>query len=282
MVKVIEKPYLSPSQIDSFTRCGEAYRRRYIEKEIIPPAFAMLKGGAVHVGAEENFKQKIESHQDLPTKDIVDIAAASFDGKVVSEGVLLSEEEESVGKEILQGKAKDSTVRMAEQFSKSVAPLHQPIAVEEKVRLALPGAPRDLLGIMDLVVDGGVQDLKTSAKKKLQDDVDSSVQFTTYAALYRTKYGKLPERIIIDNVIDRMTEKTGKITSEHQQLVTTRSTADFNALAARINTVTQGIEAGMFMPATPGAWWCSAKSCGYWRTCAYVNSERKAAAEASE
>lgn len=277
--KAPEKPYLSPTQIDSFTRCGEAYRRRYIEKEIIPPAFAMIKGSAVHVGAEANFKQKIESKVDLPAKDIVDMAAASFDGKLKVEGVLMTEEEESEGKDKVLGRAKDSTVRMAGKFAEVVAPQYQPIAVEEKVRLVLPDAPRDILGIMDIVIPGAVQDLKTSAKAKTQDEIDGNVQFTTYAALYLARYGKLPDKIIIDNVIDRVTPKTGKTTTDHQRLTTTRGKADFNALAARINTVTKGIEAGMFMPATPGAWWCSAKSCGYFRSCGYVNSERKAASE---
>lgn len=273
------KPHLSPSQIDSYTRCGEAYRRRYIEKEIIPPGFSLIKGGSVHKGAEENFRQKIETKADIAVNDMAEIAAAHFDGTIRLEGVLLSEEEESIGKAKVIGNAKDSAIRMVGTFAASVAPLYQPIAVEEKVRIALPG-PRDLLGVMDLVLEDGVQDLKTGAKKKTQSDIDTSAQLTTYAALYQAKYGKPPARLIIDTVIDRVSEKTAKVTSEHQQLTTTRDANDFNALAARINTVVKGIEAGSFIPATPGAWWCSAKSCGYWRTCAFVNSERKAAADA--
>ena len=48
MKKPDEKPYLSPSQMGMYCRCGEQYRRRYIEKEIIPPGFALIKGGSVH------------------------------------------------------------------------------------------------------------------------------------------------------------------------------------------------------------------------------------------
>ena len=120
---------------------------------------------------------------------------------------------------------------------------------------------------MDLVIPEGVQDLKTGAKVKTQSDIDGDVQFSVYAALHVQKYGKLPGKIIIDNIVDRA-GKT-KTTTEYVQFTTTRGPEVFDALARRINTVTRGIEAGMFMPATPGAWWCSAKSCGYYRTCGY-------------
>lgn len=273
-----KKPHLSPSQIDSFTRCGEAYRRRYIEKQIIPPPFSMVKGSCVHTAGEENFKQKIESKVDLPVKQIEEIAAASFEGRVKAEGVLLSEEEEGRGIKVVSGEAKDSTVRMARIFGEVVAPKYQPIAVEEEVRIELPG-PRDIVGRIDLTLENGLQDTKTGAKAKNQADIDKDVQFTTYAAMYEKKYGKPPERIIIDNVIDRVSAKTAKVVTQHISFETQRDGVDIAALAARINTVTKGIEAGMFMPATPGAWWCSAKSCGYWRTCPYVNGARRSAAE---
>ena len=57
--KKIEKPYISPSQLNTFENCGEAYKRRYLDKEIIPPVVAALRGTGVHRGAEMNFVQKI-------------------------------------------------------------------------------------------------------------------------------------------------------------------------------------------------------------------------------
>lgn len=278
-ISEVVKKHISPSQMDSYTRCGEAYRRRYIEKEIIPPSFSMTKGSCVHSGQEMDFKQKIETKTNLPVKEVVDFVAASFDGRLTAEGVFLTAEEESVGKAIVTGKAKDSTVRMAEQMARTVGPKYQPIEVEKKFRIELPG-PRDILGFLDLIIPNGFQDLKTGAKKKAQKDIDADVQFTTYAAAYQGLYGKPPEEIVIDNIVDRITPKTGKVTTEHHEFRTARGPKDFEALANRVNTIVKGIESGSFMPATPGAWWCSPKSCGYWRTCPMVNSERVAAAEA--
>jgi hypothetical protein len=267
--------------MDSYTRCGEVYRRRYIEKEIIPPGFSLIKGTCVHTAAEEDFKQKIESKENLPAEQLVELAAASFDGRIKAEGVFLTEEEESIGKSKLMGEAKDSTVRMTREFAKSIAPRYQPVAVEEEFRIVLPGK-RDILGRIDLRLESGIQDTKTGAKKKNQSDIDGDVQLTTYAAAFQTITGKPPTDIIIDNVVDRMSEKTQKVTTESHTFKTFRDQKDFEALARRINTITAGIEAGMFLPATPGAWWCSPTSCGYWRTCPYQNSERRAAADAVE
>ncbi len=261
------KPHLSPSALNSYFRCGEAYRRRYIEKQIIPPPFAMIKGGAVHVAQEENFKQKLESKADLSAKQIVDLAAASFEGKVRAEGVLLNAEQEAEGKTKVQGEYLDSTVKSAQVLAK-IAAYYQPLAVEERVRLVLPGSPYDLLGILDLVDAQGVQDLKNTAKKKSQAEVDGDIQFTTYAALYRAKYGAAPGRIVIDNIVHRPGSKKD---AEYQAITTRREVKDFDCLAARMNAAIKGIQAGIFTPATPGAWWCSAKSCGYSRTCPYFS-----------
>ena len=275
----ILKKHISPSQMSSYTRCGEAYRRRYIEHEIIPPSFAMSKGSSVHSGQEMDFRQKIDSKVNLPVKEIVEFVAASFDGRLKADGVFLTAEEESIGKEIVAGQAKDSTIRMAETMAQSVGPKYQPVEVEKKFRIVLPG-PRDILGYIDLIIPDGFQDLKTGAKKKAQKDIDDDVQFTTYAAAYQGLYGKPPGEIVIDNIVDRIAPKTGKVSTEHHEFKTTRGPRDFEALANRVNTIVKGIESGTFIPATPGAWWCSPKSCGFHRSCPYVNAERIAAAEA--
>lgn len=262
-----EKPHLSPSQLNSYFRCGEAYRRRYIEKQIIPPAFAMLKGGAVHVAAEENFKQKIETHEDLSVKQIVECAAAAFEGKIKAEGVLLSEEERTRGQKIVKGEFLDSTVTSATILATDVCPKRQPTAVEEKVRLELPESPYDLLGVLDLILPDGIQDLKNTGKKLGQTDIDGNPQFTTYAALYYAKFKKPALRIIVDNIIHRPGSKQA---ADYQELMTERTKPDFDALAARINAAIKGILAGVFTPATPGAWWCSKKSCGFFASCKFT------------
>lgn len=287
-----KKPHISPSQLNTFENCGEAYRRRYLEGERIPPGVAAIRGGSVHKGAEMNFKSKLLTRVDLPRKDIVDRSAAEFDARLKLEGVFLAPEEASRGKEIVIGEEKDSTVRLAGLFADQVAPSYQPTAVEETIRIELPESPRDILGILDLtavqlnpesmieplpetipLMPEGIVDYKTSKKTKPQREFDTSAQLSIYDLAYRARYGRVPAFIKVEQLVDL---KSGpkRVTN-----TTTRTTPDFKAAVARINVMMTGLEKGAFMPANPGSWNCSPKWCGYFPTCRFVNSERKAASE---
>ena len=279
-----KKPYISPSQLNTFENCGEAYRRRYLEKEIIPPGVAALRGGSVHKGAEMNFAQKIESHVDLPKSQIVDRAVAEFEGRMKIEGLFLDPEAAARGKDIVVGEEKDTTVRLAGLFSEQVAPVYQPTAVEQKITIELPESPRDLLGIIDMtatiVADPargeGIIDYKTGKKTKPQGEFDTSAQITLYDLAYRAKRGKAPDFLQVEQLVDLKSGPKRVINA------TTRTTADFKPAIARVNAMISGLEKGVFMPANAGAWNCSAKWCGYFSSCRFVNSERKAASAAGE
>jgi RecB family exonuclease len=254
------KPHISASQLESYCRCGEAYRRRYIEKEIIAPSIALVKGKGFHKGAEHNMRQKIASRVDLPVDDIVGAAVAEYE--------LHAKDCESNSLTI--GQEKDSLVRLAELHAKEQAPDYQPVIVEQSVRIELPNSNRDLLGIIDLADDKGrVTDFKTSGKRKNQAEADSSVQLSVYAIGYHAALGAPPKELRLDVLVNNKKPSRQIITTE-------RGISDINALAHRIETVTSAIDAGVFAPATPGAWWCSEKMCGYYRSCPYVNPERKA------
>jgi hypothetical protein len=275
------KPHISPSQLSTYENCGEAYRRRYIEKEVIPPGVAALRGGAVHKGAEMNFKHKLEAKTDLPAKDIVDRAVAEFDGRMKAEGLFLAPEEQARGMDVVVGEEKDATARLAGLFAREVAPVYQPTSVEDKVRIELPSSPRDILGILDLTATivaapekgVGIIDYKTGRKTKLQRDFDVSPQLSLYDLTFRSKHGKAPDFIQVEQLI--------ALKSGDKRVVnpTTRSTPDFKAAVARVNAMVSGLEKGVFMPAAAGSWNCAPKWCGYFQTCPYVNAERRAAAE---
>lgn len=264
-----KKPHLSPTQLDMYARCPEAYRRRYIEKEVIAPGFAMLRGTGVHAGAEHNFEQKIESHEDLPASDIIGAAVAGFE-EAVAGGYSLTDDEAGKNVRDVIGEQKDVVVDMATLHAAEQAPDYQPVAVEQYVRLELPDHPRDLVGVIDLMDDQDrVIDFKTAGRKKSQTDADTSTQLTVYAAAHKRLTGRDATEVRLDTVVKTKTKTTRDVVSS------TRGAADFNALANRVNVITYAIESGTFTPATPGTWWCSQKFCGYWDTCPFVNSERE-------
>lgn len=262
-----KKPYFSPTQLEMYAKCGEQYRRRYIENEIIPPGIAAVAGRGVHGGIATNFRQKIETRVDLPVVDVVDAAVEQF--KAELQGAYeLTPEEQAQGRDNVIGAATDTVASLAELHAREVAPEYQPVFVEQPVRLELPG-PRDLYGIIDLADERKlVVDHKTAAKSKSQADVDNSVQLTVYAAFHKALTGELPAAVRLETLVK------SKKQPKRQVLESTRNSADFTALANRINAVSAGVAAGVFQPAPTGAWWCGARWCGYWDTCKFVNTER--------
>lgn len=268
-----QKKYLSPSQLDTYTRCGHQWYLRYIEGRKVPPGIAALKGRATHKGAEGNWKQKIESRQDLPAKQIKEIASDAFEQEKKG-GFILTPEEESAGLQKTLGHAKDRTVALAGLFAEKVAPIYQPKMVEQNFTIEIPKAPFDISGRVDMVDDQNrVPDLKTSGKRKSQSEADNSVQLTVYAAGVQMMTGLPVPEVRLDVLVDTKEP-------QHQQIISTRGKRDFEALVNRINMVTRGIEAGVFTPAVPGSWWCSPRFCGYFLSgCPYINADRIAAAE---
>lgn len=266
-----DRPHLSPTQLESFVRCPEAYRRSYVEREKLPPGIALLKGKGFHKGAETNMRQKLDSHVDLPASDIVAATVAAFETDLRSGYVLDSGETRSHERVI--GEAKDGLAAMAELHATEQAPDYQPVMVEKQVRIELPG-PRDLLAVIDLADDRDrVTDFKTGGKRKSQDEADASVQLTVYAGAYKIATGNLPSEVRLDVAVQSKTKTFRDVVSSQ------REAADFQALANRINVVSAAIDTGLFPPTTPGAWWCSARFCGYHATCPFVNPRRRAGAQ---
>ena len=269
------KPHVSASQLDLYCRCGEAYRRRYLDGERIPPPFAILRGTAIHRAAARNFAQKRDSRQDLPAGEIVEAAVAAFGAELDAQGVTLTAEESARSGAAI-GEARDTVAALAEAHANTQAPDYMPVLVEETVRIELPAASRDLLGVVDLLDDRGrVVDFKNVRKKPSQAEADASTQLTVYASAATTiaAGGVVPSETRLDALV------VGAKGIRREVVASARDRQDFAALANRINTVTDAIEKGIFAPATPGAWWCSAKWCGYFATCRFVNPNRGGASD---
>ena len=262
------KPHISPSSLDLHARCGEQYRRVKICGERIPPGIALIKGTSVHVAAETNFKSKIETGQDLPVDKLCQIAVAAVDTRIKEEGISLTREEQTVGVAKVVGQLKDRSVGLTRLFATEVAPTIRPASVEETVRVVIPESSHDLLGRLDLTSDQDeVVDFKTSGKTPKASTYERSDQFTFYDAAYEATRGRKPACVRVEAMIDLKTPKRVPLKIQ-------RTPADRVVLVARMNAMLASLKAGIFMPANPGAWWCSEKWCGFAPTCVYFNPER--------
>lgn len=263
--------YLSPTQLLMYFRCGEQYRRRYLEGEKLPPGIAAISGKAVHKGAETNYSQKLASKQDLPVNAIEMATADSFDTFFRESGVQLTREQENRGLAIILGQAKDSAVAMASVYHETLARKVQPEFVEQKVIIpAGGGIPKPLLGIIDIASENGdVIDIKTGSKKKTQSEADRDLQLTWYSVAYRWLTKKRPRSVQFHTVSSARHKVSAEI------IHSTRDETDETILSNYLKSALHGIDSGFFPPANPQSFWCSERYCGYARTCRFYNINNK-------
>lgn len=256
---VAVKPHLSYTQLNMLLRCGEQYRRRYIEGERVPPGSAGALGKSFHLAQESNYRQKITSKQDLPVEAVTAAFSDAFD--VESNDVLWTPEEAEAGIAKVKGDLKDEGVKLVEVYHTEVAPAVQPESCEEVIPVALEGFPYDLKCVVDLVDDKQVvHDSKTRGKSPTAEEANKSMQLTAYALAYRVSRKEQERGLQLDVAVRN---KNPKIVT----LPTQRTNEQIGRFLETMARAAEAIQGGVFLPAPEGAWYCSPKFCGYYGTC---------------
>lgn len=276
------------SNLSLLQRCGEAYRRRVIEEDPDAPTPSLIRGSTVHAIAKVALRRKMgKTNAELPTvEEARDLAAADFEQRWGAQDVRLVEgDEEDGGAAMSQAKAeaKDFAVALSGYHVTELAPRLRPVAIERKIIVKPQDSDLQIHGTLDVITQpeepvtldaaglnavgrDTIRDLKTSAKSPSRDAADKSQQLSFYAMIRAAEVGALPEALALDYLV--RTPKRGELKAV--ELATTRDAGDIAALVARLNTAVEAVKRGIFMPADPTSWWCSAKWCGYWATCPYI------------
>lgn len=256
---------LSQSQIKTYILCGEYYRRERIEGEFLGMTTpSMARGSGVHRGAEHNFKQKKETHVDLPQDEIVGASVNAYEERTKEAEVWLNPEEKSTGRGKVLGDEKDRVVRLSKLFANKVAHTIQPTQVEARGELVIQPGVLSFRGFLDVIEGQVIHDLKTTTRKDKKGEIHSDFQVTSYATLFRAITGGWPEAFQKEILVD-------KKEPEVQIQTSTRDEADVEAWLNYVVAVHNQIEAGIFPPASLGSWKCSPKWCAAWPTCRYVS-----------
>lgn len=266
---IARKPALSISAIDMLSKCGEQYRRRYIEHERQRPGVSLLVGKGVDASVSANLEHKIRTGQLLLFDEAVSAARDSFEREWSSQEIALSADEAEKGVSATKGFAIDKTIRLASLHARDAAPSIQPTAVQRHWRIELPNYPMDLLGVTDIEEGGTVRDTKTSAKSPKPNEADLSDQLTLYALAKRV-LDKTPGtiKVALDYLVDLKTAP--KIVVRES----TRDEDDMRVMLRRIEVAERAIEKGVFVPARQSDWWCSQRWCGYFNSCPYARAPK--------
>ena len=137
------------------------------------------------------------------------------------------------------------------------------VAIEEPFRFQLPGLPVPLIGIFDLVEEDEsgtiiIVDWKTTSKAYSTEDIDENLQLTLYQMA--AKANGYEDRRILSRFDCLIKTKKPKF----QQYYTTRSISDEARVSKIAQSVWDGIDKKIFIPAKSG-WKC--KGCEFKTAC---------------
>lgn len=248
--------HISQSMINLYCNCQEAFCRRYIMGEIIPPALAMAIGTGLHCAAEKNHKQKIDSGFDISLEEIEETASQGFLNEIETKGVYFAEKVDNVQKEL--GQAQDLSVNLARQYLKSVAPQINPVEAELSISVQHPELNIPFMGIADVITsDDTCIDLKTAKAKWRKGKEKESVQPILYRYLLENTYQKnytFGFHVLAYN-------------GDVQYIPIVTSNQDMDKIVGISKAIINSVDTGIYMPAVLGHWICQKSWCGYWHTC---------------
>lgn len=245
----LKVPEYHQSAINMFLKCPRQYMFRYLMGMVVPPKSALTVGIAFDTAAGHNFKQKIETKQDLKTQDVLDAYSSDFDKR--APGTDWDGDD--------PGKQKDMGAKMVAVFHEKGAPNIKPVSVQESFRLETD-AGYALGGTFDVVEEGHViRDQKTSKAEYPADAVNTEIQPVVYDFAYQAKHGVKPA--FAYDVVTKHKEP------RYQEVKGTVSQSQTEQLFDAVNLMHKSIERGEFQYAAPGAWWCSKDWCGFWDQC---------------
>ena len=237
---------LSPSQVSEFLDCQAKW---YFHKVLgLPEAVSsnLSLGRAVHAALAENFRQKIETKEDLPGAGVQALFTEAWTNakdETTWAPDNNAEDLENAGKVMIQ------------TYMDQVAPRIEPAAVEFEVSGLIAGVP--VLGYVDLMdVNGTIIDVKTAKKKPVGVRVNHRLQVATYRQLApgASGVGK------VDTLV-----KGSKTIGLHEQTFEVNE-ADIKSTAVLYPAVQEAMRSGLYMP-NRGSYLCSRRNCSFWSRC---------------
>lgn len=259
---LLPKGVMSPSQVGMYQRCPRQYEYRYILGVVEAPGISMVKGTAIHKGAEVTHRRMIETGSPPDVKEAMQSVADCF----ATESVFIENWEG-----FDPGVVKDKAINGYAAYHRQAIPLIKPVHAEKTFAIKVGGVPiRGVIDLIDSVKDTEmslendpdnprmvevVSDLKTTTKKWPEQKVRYTHQLTFYALAEDTN------KVRIDFLVDL------KAGPKYEQERSERTLLDKQLLAEDVAQVAEQIKKGNFPRCDPTSWACTEKFCGYSKTC---------------
>lgn len=239
---------LSGSSLNTFLNCPRQWEYAYVQRIKRPPRLKMLLGTAAHTAVEQDLVHKMETGEDLQRDEVVDTFRDEF--------VAISAEAEDDTDDV--GKLTDSGIKTVGVWHDEVAPVTDPVMVEQHIQYKLNGTVID--GTIDVVKRGGrIGDWKFTAKTPDRRGGQYLLNMVGYGIGYRRLTGEIEAGIELDFMVRLKQPKHVPIVSgpiPDESIV---------AYAGIVDDVVRQINAGLFPPHGLRSGACS--WCGYQDIC---------------
>lgn len=263
----IPKGVISPSGFTMYRKCPRQFEYAYVLEMKKAPGVSMLKGTAIHKGAEVVHKHTIETGKLMA----MDAAVAAVSDRWEQGVPDIEDWSDDDGNVLHAGVVKDNTISNFRAYYVQAVPLIKPVAAEKPFARKIGTVP--MRGVIDLIdsIEGehtldddpdlppprveAVADLKTSKARWAQQKLDHDVQMTIYAYVEDTS------RVRVDLLLD---QKTG---AKYCPMRTTRTRNDKKLLVEDLEQTVDLIKKGIFPRCDPTSWACTPKFCGYYHIC---------------
>lgn len=258
---------LSPSQLVMFQRCGERWRRRYLEEELTPPGLSLHVGRAVREAAEACLRHRQASGEVMAEQDALDVAAAAYAASL-EEGVHHAPEDEADAAHA-EEEGRNTVLTLTSLFVKELAPTLDPVLTAPSVTLDLGLELPVAVTLGCVTADGAARRLSTASRRWSAERAHGAPEAALWPEAVRALTGKAPTSLVFDVLVHTKTPAL-------QSIETERTAEDLEAVVRQFSLMLASIRAGIFPPAAPDTWSCTPRWCPYFHSCAHVSARRKA------
>ena len=251
----------SKSSIGMLLRCEFQYAERYAKDIRKPPSAFMSMGSAFGDGVGANLVQKIETHDDLPVKEIVEVAAHSLEER---------KDETDWGSDS-PDKMKDELPALVTAWQNgngepgSVAGKDlQPASVEQEITVNFRDA-RPFLMYRDIVTeDGAVHEIKTSGRAWHAGRAETSLDAPLYT-MHEPGDSTFTYHVAVRK------KKPEKQTLPVKVAERAKIAVQMMIARARLRAMEIEDDPDKALPTGYGGNLCSKRYCGYWVECQAKN-----------
>ena len=236
---------LSPTQARTFLGCSARWWFKYGLSLPEPKTSSLAFGLAMHRALEINFRQKLETKEDLETAGMVTVFRDCWWEQI---GQTVFREDENPRELAKLGE------RLIVRYMDEVAPLVEPAAVEMDVQGVIAGVP--VRGRIDLIdVEGRLVDIKTASRRPSSVAWDYAFQLATYRQITPGASGEAR----LDTLV-----KTNTVQLVQQSYVV--GDADLRATEVLYPLIQESIRTGLYLP-NRDSMLCSRRHCAFWQHC---------------